>query len=240
MLLFDQTETKLWKPNYRNCQKEAKHNMKYKDYLLVPIFCMYLLYASCTYLAKDKADTGEAFPEPSISPSEICWDKDYWYAEGQRSGDCFNLENGKEMVIVDGLKNSENASYYISDMHMRCDDGEGKRYDLIFVDEMTAYDCVSGQYYQRADYDALKGQLISGKFVNTRNDRDYYIFKDSGKSVEYFGNKVFKGSWNLSTADTLSIYDKQCHGYMDFRITYSSDGRISGITYNDSTYILSV
>ena len=212
--------------------------MKYKDYLLIPILAMYILYASCAYIAEN-GGIGSKEPVASVCPTEICWDSDSWYADGARGGNSFNVENSGELVISDG-RQSSNVNYSIADMHMRCSDGEGTRYDLIFLDEMTAYDCISGTYYQRGDYESLMNQLSSGRFVNEANEDDYYVFKDSGRSTEYLGNRVFKGEWTLSTAQKLTIYDNQCDGFMDFNLIYDNSGKISGLTYNNMKYSLEV
>lgn len=212
--------------------------MKYKDYLLIPILGMYLLYASCTYIADSRGASGTPNPVASVSPTEICWDKDYWYAEGTRGADGFNLENGNTLVIVDGARTNDEVDYSISNMHLCCSDtGSDRNYDLIFVNELTAYDCVSDTYYQRGDYSSLVERLCSGRFVNEQDCKDYYVFGESGRSTEYFGNCIYGGMWKVSTTDVLSVYDNACQGYMDFSIKYGADGRICAIEFNGVNYI---
>lgn len=181
---------------------------------------MYLLYASCTYIFDDSSN-GE--PKATISPTEISWGDDCWYQEGARNGDSFN---------------EKNLNYSIKDMHMSGVSDNGTKYDLIFVDELTAYDLLSETYYRRADYDTLYNDLISGKFVNAQNENDYYVFKDSGKSIEYFGNQVFKGSWSFKTSSILKVYDNTCKEYFEFELIFDVMGNISGFKFYDSVYNL--
>ena len=223
--------------------------MKYRDYLILPVVCMYILFASCAFVAKQGALSGsEAEPEPSISPECISWGGsegclgELWYAEGGRNGECFAVEEGENgcssICFYSGESNAASLSACtVEDMHLCCSSGE-KNYDLIFIDEMTAYDCVSGTYYQRADYGSLSEQLCSGKFVNTTNERDYYVFKDNGKSAEYFGDQVFKGSWSLDTSSTVTVYDRQCRQDFHFNLVFNSYGEISGFTFNEIIYSL--
>ena len=230
--------------------------MKYRDYLIVPAIIMYILFASCAFVAKGNNDyineITVSTPEPSVNPSEISWGEDneaigeYWYANGQRSGEYFAVETastGKNDIYFYSSSQKADAisqatPYIVKNMHMQCSTSDGRDYDLIFLDEMTAYDCVSCTYYQRADYDTLISQLTSGKFVNSTNSRDYYVFKSNGKSYEYFGDQLYKGDWNFNTAETVVVYDHVCKDYFNFNILFDTYGNISGFTFNEIVYNL--
>lgn len=224
--------------------------MKYRDYLILPVIIMYVVFASCAFLAKNTPAASDVMAEPtaSINPEEISWgggdSGEYWYAEGTRNGECFTVDTGsgsKDIYFLDSTgSGTEPANYTVKNMHMHCRTDEGRSYDLIFVDELTAYDCVSGTYYQRADYDSLVDALTAGKFVNTTNSRDYYVFKDNGKSAEYFGDQVFKGRWNLETSHTLTVYDNQCRENFHFNLIFSDFGDLTGFTFNGIVYSLAV
>ena len=233
--------------------------MKYRDYLILPAIIMYVIFASCAFIQKNSAtpssegvEVAEAEPTASVNPSDMSWGNDqeqygeYWYAEGTRKGDYFSVEpsSSKEIYFYEYADTTEVADvestpYVIRDMHMLASTDSGRNYDLIFLDEMTAYDCVSGTYFERADYDDIKDQLTSGKFVNTTNDRDYYVFKNNGSSCEYFGDQCFNGDWTLDTTETLCVYDHACHENFHFNLIFDSYGKISGFTFNEILYTLS-
>ena len=121
---------------------------------------------------------------------------------------------------------------------MSCSTG-GKSYDLIFIDEMTAYDTLSGVYYQRADYDLLFHAITSGKFVNKDNPKDWYVFKSTGKSMEYFGDMVFPGRWRLATSESISVYDNRSKETFSFNILFGSSGQMEGFRFDGVEYYLS-
>ena len=229
--------------------------MKYKDYLILPVLIMYLLYASCAYIAKtDEKLNGkkEAVPAAAVDPAVISWgdeDGDYgecWYADGARGTVYFSVSDkaSKEPTICfynnasfDRHAAPTESSFVVSDMHMRCTNN-GVRYDFIFIDEMTAYDLLSGTYYQRGDYNLLKAQLTGGKFISTDNPAHYYILKENGKSVEYAGDKVYKGKWNINTSDSIALYDKTCKQTLDLELLSDEFGNISGFDVNGTVYTL--
>ena len=199
--------------------------MKYKDYLIIPIIAIYIVMTSFAYVnVSNENEDGTAAPTASVSPVDINLGDDTWYAEGTRNSDCINAATVSKLSI--------------KDMHLLCSTDEGKSYDLIFVDSMTAYDCNTGVYYERADYDTLVDELLSGKFINESNYTDYYTFSSNGKSAEYFGEKVYKGKWSLDTSDSLVIYDNTCKGYMNFAILFNVYGDVSGISYGGKVYNL--
>ena len=65
--------------------------MKYRDYLILPVLIMYLLYTSCAYIAKtdEAASVGKkAVPDAAVNPASMIWGGDegeygeLWYASG--------------------------------------------------------------------------------------------------------------------------------------------------------------
>lgn len=228
--------------------------MKYKDYLILPVLIMYLLYASCAYIARtDEKLNGrkETAPVAAVDPAAISWgngDGEYgecWYADGARGTVYFSVGTASKEPSIRFYNNASSdrhgapteSSYVVSDMHMRCTNN-GIRYDFIFIDAMTAYDLLSGTYYQRGDYNLLKTQLTAGKFVNTENPAHYYVFKENGKSVEYAGDKVFRGKWNISTSDSVALFDKTCRQVFDLELLSDDYGNISGFDANGTVYTL--
>ena len=227
--------------------------MKYKDYLILPVLLMFLIYASCAYVAKvDPAFADNRLSvEAKIDPGEIVWggeDGEYgenWYAEGARGTGYFSVSAGENNLIcffsgVSADRRSPSGTespFVISGKHLRCTNN-GIRYDFVFPDEMTAYDTISGIVYQRADYEQLKTQITSARFVNEKNATDYYVFKSNGKSTEYCGDRVFPGKWNLSTADTISLYDKVSKQQLSVSLLYDDYGNLSGLDCKGNTYFL--
>lgn len=206
---------------------------------------MYLLYASCAYVAKSGSDN--AVPEPSINPTDIEWNSgdgaERWYANGQRGTECFYVVEGEYgssgICFSKGSRADDvTSNYVISNMHLKCSADSGENHDLIFLNEVTAYDTVSGTYYKRADYEDITDALVSGKFVNSENPKDFYVFKKSGKSVEYFGDKVFKGKWSLETAEILTVHDNSCRQDFRFGIITDGAGGVVALKFNDTIYNL--
>ena len=199
--------------------------MKYKDYLIIPIILIYIVATSFAYVGKNEvSDVPIDAPQASVCPEDINLGTDVWYAEGSRNSDAISASSVSRI------------SY--EDMHMLCATNEGKNYDLIFVDSMTAYDCNTGTYYERADFDTLVKELSSGKFINSSNYKDYFVFEENGKSIEYYGDKVYKGEWSFDTSDTLLVYDNACRGYIGFDILFDVYGDICGISNSDYVYNL--
>ena len=197
--------------------------MKYKDYLIIPVLAMYLLFASFAYLRDDSVGAPK-IPVATVDPTELCFDGDVWYEAGARSSGYFSID--------------ADSHYVVKNHHLMYSTQSGTNYDLIFTDAMTAYDCNSGVVYQRGDYSTLMKSICSGKFVNSENEDDYYIFKDNGRSIEYFGDKVYKGEWNFETADAISVYDNTCKGTLTIDLIYSGYGAISGFCLNDTVFNL--
>ena len=231
------------------------YSLKYKDYLILPVLVMYLLYASCAYISKteDRIGVRKAnTPVATVDPAAISWggeEGEYgecWYAEGARGTSYFMVASGGEEDPTICFYNNSSAerhntgtesSCVVSDKHMKCTNN-GIRYDLIFIDEMTAYDLLSGTYYQRGDYSLLKSQLTTGKFVSTDNPNHYYVFKENGKSVEYAGDKIFKGKWNICTSDSVALYDKTCREVFNLQLLSDDFGNICGFNTNGAVYTL--
>ena len=227
--------------------------MKYKDYLILPVFIMSLLFASCKLLSGSDGLDSAMVPDAELDPEEITWGCDengygeYWYANGTRGAECFSVLSGKnganEICFYSNSKGTSDAGakgvrYTVDDMHMSCSTG-GKSYDLIFIDEMTAYDTLSGVYYQRADYDLLFNAITAGKFVNKDNPKDWYVFKSTGKSMEYFGDMVFPGRWRLATSESISVYDNRSKETFSFNILFGSSGQMEGFRFDGVEYYLS-
>lgn len=229
-------------------------NMKYKDYLILPMFIMSLIFTSCKLVSESDPSNPSNAPDAELDPQEIVWGCDengygeYWYADGARGAECFSVIPGgngaNEICFFSNSKGTSDAGakgvrYKVDNMHMSCFSG-GKSYDLIFLDEMTAYDNISGTYYQRADYNALCSALTSGKFVNKDNPNDWYVFKPTGKSIEYFGEKAFPGRWRLATSDTISVYDNKTKETFIFSIIFDGGGQMQGFRFDDIEYYLSI
>ena len=222
--------------------------MKYKDYLILPAILMYLLYASCAYIAKENREL-DTVPDAVISPQEIVWGcsedeshGEYWYANGERGTDYFAVIEGRaganQICFFEAGSPSENVRYSVNDLHLNCTDN-GRKYDIIFPNEMTAYDTVSGTYYQRGDYSRLFMGLTSGKFINETNPNDWYVFKESGKSLEYFGDKAFPGKWTLSTSSSISVFDNRTEKTYVFDILLDRYGDVGGFSFDGIIYSLS-
>ena len=240
-------------PSFISDWKEV-YSLKYKDYLILPVLIMYLLYASCAYIARteNEGDGKKTTPVAVVDPAVISWgdaEGEYgecWYAEGARGTSYFMVAaSGRGEPSICFYNNSSigkhndftESSCVVADQHMRCTNN-GIRYDLIFVNAMTAYDLISGTYYQRGDYKLLKAQLTAGKFVNAENPNHYYVFKENGKSVEYAGDKVFKGKWNINTSDTIVLYDKACKQVLDLELFSDDYGNLGGFNSNGTIYTL--
>lgn len=224
--------------------------MKYKDYLIIPVLVMALFFVSCALIPGADVNSEAAVPDAALDPSEITWGCDdsglgeYWYANGTRGDECFTVhtdENGlKDFRFYSGSRKTDEPSarglsYRVDNGHLSCADNE-RTYDLIFLDDMTAYDTVTGVTYCRADYSVLFSSVTSGKFVNKDNPNDAYVFKESGKSIEFFGEKAFPGRWRFATSDSLSVYDNRTEETFTFDLILGSAGSVSGFSFGGVEY----
>lgn len=224
--------------------------MKYKDYLILPILAMYLVYASCAYVGE--ADAAGKVPKKLIDPAYISWGKsneDYgelWYAENPVAKDCFfvsNDQNGKNEISFistqSGQRNRvQKSDYSIVDKHMYCR-SSNQTYDLVFTDALTAYDTLSGVYYRRADLNQLKDSLSSGKFVNSENEKNYFVIQKNGKVTEFLGEREYRGSWRAKTADTITLIGNDSNNQLDFMLIYDEYGYLTAIeSQNNIVYNL--
>ena len=228
--------------------------MKYKDYLILPVLIMYLIYASCAYIAKvdGSAEKRASIPPAAVDPSQIVWGDDensegeFWYADGIRGTAYFSVNisaSGSVTIRFYGGTNSgksqtvTESSCIIRNKHLQCTN-DNIRHDFIFTDQMTAYDTVSGIRYQRADSSQMKTQLTSGKFVNESNPGNYFVLKENGRSKEYSGVKVFSGKWTMNTTDTIVLSDHSTGESVCVDILYDSFGNISGFDIDGAIYTL--
>ena len=228
--------------------------MKYKDYLILPVLIMYLIYASCAYIAKadGSAEKRASIPPAAVDPSQIVWSDDensegeFWYADGVRGTAYFSINSLNSGVVTIRFYGGTNSgksqtvtesSCTIRNKHLQCIN-DGIKYDFIFSDQMTAFDTVSGIRYQRADSSQMKTQLTSGKFVNESNPGNYFVLKENGRSKEYAGVKVFSGKWTMNTTDTIVLSDRSTGKSVCVDILYDSFGNISGFDINGIVYSL--
>ena len=216
--------------------------MKYRDYLILPVLAMSFIYASCAYVGEPKA---AAEPVASVDPAEISWGGEsgeygeYWYSA--ENGGCFTVhEEEREIRFISetrGRSALEESCYAVDDGHLRFR-SNGKSYDLIFTDELTAYDTVSGTYFQRGDSAAIREALTGGKLVNAENKKDVFVLKANGKAAEYIGDLVCSGQWSLKTSDTITICDRSAGIGTDYVLVYNESGEICGIASSNAVYNL--
>lgn len=228
--------------------------MKYKDYLILPVLIMYLIYASCAYIAKvdGTADKRAAIPPAVIDPAQIVWSDDdesegeFWYADGVRGTAYFSVnssDSGETTIRFYGGSNSgkyqsvTESACTVRNKHLQCT-SDKTRYDFVFPDQMTAYDVLSGIRYQRADSSQMKTQLTSGKFVNQSNPENYFVLKENGKSKEYSGVKVFSGKWTMNTTDTIVLSDHYLGDSVCVDILCDPFGNINGFDIDGTIYSL--
>lgn len=222
--------------------------MKYRDYLIIPAICMYILFASCAFVLKadNVAYASGLEGEPAVAaldPETINWGSgERWYADGERFGESFYVPvSGEKQICFNSAEKSNTSSkpvaFIFDGMHLKFS-SEGQSHDLIFTDEYTAYDMNSGMFFVRADYDSLQSQMVSGKFVNSENNRDYYQFDSNGKSAEYFGDQLYRGSWAFDTADSLVVFDYATDSDFHFQMIFDDYGSVCGLRFNDIEYIL--
>jgi hypothetical protein len=228
--------------------------MKYKDYLILPVLIMYLIYASCAYIAKvdGTAEKHASIPSVTVDPSLIVWsdsdsnEGEFWYADGIRGTAYFSVNSsasGETTIRFYGGTNSGKSQTVtesvctIRNKHLQCTN-DGLKYDFVFPDQMTAYETVSGIRYQRADSSQMKTQLTSGRFVNESNPGNYFVLKENGKSKEYSGVKVFNGKWTMNTTDTIVLSDHTTGEPVCVDILCDPFGNISGFDIDGTIYTL--
>lgn len=132
--------------------------MKYRDYLILPVLVMFLVYASCAYVGDTKAAS------------------------------------------------AENESAVVSVMD---------------------------------DREVLLSQIQSCRFVNEEDARDYFVLKTNGRIVQYCGDRVFKGKWDLTSPEALTLHAGRNSQGVTVEFLFDGYGSICGAVCNDVVYALS-
>lgn len=178
--------------------------------------------------AQPSAPEVEAPPEAGLDPSEIEWgydspgssDYQHWYPDGDKlSGYYLMFED--DYVTVDDGGNRTTFSTTIADGHIVNWSEDDPAMDFVFIDNLTCYDLVDGQWYLRADYDAVMDSLTASTFYCEAGDQWNITFYDDGTYSYDRDGELVEGEWWFQDANTINYIDD--YGETWFKITYAED-----------------
>ncbi len=158
-----------------------------------------------------------AMPEPEavLDPAEIKWnympdgsDYIYWYPDGDFTSDYYIIFEDYFLSIDDGGERST-YSTAIENRHLYISDADGPEVDFVFLDNLTCYDLVNGQWYMSADYNEAFPSLTAATFYTEDDDTWNITFYEDGTFHREFNGHIQEGQWWFEDA---------------YRVRYESDG----------------
>lgn len=221
--------------------------------------CMFLALSACgkknptpsagnsTGVADAGGQTSE-IPEPApplmpnldnlIDPNEMEWgydapgssDAQHWYPDGDKLSDYYLMFDGSFLYVRDG----DTEDYYsvkVEDGHIVNLQEDGPELDFVFIDNLTCYDMINGQWYMRADYDAVMASLTASTFYCEAGDQWNITFYEDGTYSYNRDGELVEGEWWFQDANTINYIDD--YGEVWFKITYA-EGRWEIVSIKDT------
>ena len=90
-----------------------------------------------------------------------------------------------------------------------------------------------------AENESAVSQIQSCRFVNEEDARDYFVLKTNGRIVQYCGDRVFKGKWDLTSPEALTLHAGRNSQGVTVEFLFDGYGSICGAVCNDVVYALS-
>ena len=181
-------------------------------------------------------------PETLVDPEEIEWgyeapgssDTQYWYPDGDKLSDYYLMFEDGYLTIING-DNRTTFDTAVEDGHIVNYDDEDPDFDFVFPDILTCYEVNDGQWYARADFDALMDSLTAATFVCEAGEQWNITFYEDGTYSYNCDGNLMEGDWWLSDARTIEYNDD--YGTTRFTITYAEDSwEIVSIRDTDNFY----
>ena len=188
---------------------------------------------------QSSSQSSSAAPRQALDPSTIepgmVWDNDadngtsdIWYKDGNRSGEGFFITNanndaGRSLTWVDAKGSQTDSAFYLEvspDKHLVNQSGHNEpAVDLVFEDNMTAYDNASGTRYSRGDQKALESQIndTTWEYKDTT-----FTFNADGTYKQEQNGKERSGVWEVRSPTVLGIMASDRDKFDEFRMV--SDG----------------
>lgn len=179
-------------------------------------------------------------PEPLVDPEEIEWgyqapgssDTQYWYPDGDKLSDYYLMFEDGYLTVDDG-GNRTTFDTAVEDWHIVNYYDDDPAFDFVFEDGLTCYDLIDGQWYARADYDAVVDALTAAAFVCEAGEQWNITFCADGTYSYNCDGKLIEGDWWLSDARTIEYNDD--YGTAWFEITYD-DASWEVVSLRDTDY----
>lgn len=177
--------------------------------------------------------TERGIPEDTdcLDPGELEWgydapgtsvmDTEHWYPDGDKTSPIYLFFEDDRLKVVDGGE-SESIRTKTVDRHLVDLDTEGTVFDFVFPDVFTCCDLVSGQWYARADLDAVVSSLTAVTWVTGSEGQWRLTFSEDGTLVFDDDGTPVGGTWWMDEAHLLRLrYEDGQGGWMN--VNYAED-----------------
>lgn len=190
----------------------------------------------------------DALPEAGdcLDPNELEWgydapgtavmDTEHWYPDGDKTLSRYLFFEDDCLTVVDGGE-PEYIRTEIVEQHLVDAETGGSAYDFLFVDAFTCCDLVSGQWYARADYDAVLRSLTSVTWVTGSEGQWKYHFYEDG-TMSYDDNGTTQtGTWRMEEAHLIDThFDDEAEGYGGWMNIAYADESWDIVSLQDTDY----
>lgn len=185
--------------------------------------------------------------EPVSDPSDPKWSWGYsdttlgdlWFESGKKEGSFFSVQPDDEGLLVlsffdagssavPGAASSE-GHFSMTGKHLVNEPGAVKEFDLIFLDPLTAYDSVSGNYFLRGDYVSLFDSLTAGGFRSVLYPQEHIVLHSDGSSEDVYEGESYPGTWYVRDARRLIYHDIENATDYVFFFSFDEEGSLSGL-----------
>ena len=194
------------------------------------VLCFALLGCSSGESGADAGDAAPAAEEPAadpvanVSPDEIDpghvvgnedRTSDIWWKDGQAGTEGIYVTNAANdaglavtWVDADGKDLEMQFDCEISpDGHLMSVEGAEPACDIVFNDNLTCYDYVSGNWYIRGNADELNASLAGLTFTSDSGSWTVTFNADGTFDDDYDGEQA-TGTWEfITSANVLLVYD---------------------------------
>ena len=186
--------------------------------------------ASSSAASSTAAVTDDVLDPAKINPGWLDSDvrtSDVWYLDGDTSAEGIfftraNNEAGLSFTRVDANDQNGDSEFNLvitEDKHLRTPEGLAPKIDIVFDDDMTCYDYVSGNFYIRGDLKELTSMMADKTFVMEDRDGIEVTFNADGTYSETVDGNTESGTWKVAAATVVEMtYDS--NGYVEeYRLT---------------------
>lgn len=176
------------------------------------------------------ASADELLDPATINPGWLDSDvrtSDVWFLNGDTSAEGIFFTNaaneaGLSFTRVDADDHDGDSEFNLvitADKHLRTPEGTAPKIDIVFDDEMTCFDYVTGNFYIRGDLKELQAAVSGNTYVMEDRDDVEVTFNPDGSYVETVKGESETGTWKVAAATVVEMtYDSD--GYVEeYRLT---------------------